>query len=123
MTTKPSDDPKPEHPDRIRDAAHPEPHPKPDHPDRIRDGVPHPEHPIEGVPPPRGPRPTPLEGRPVTREGETTRVLLTGDDRTVVTEAYIPTADYGFRIIVNGQPFEQVGEAADSGTRIFAPTR
>jgi hypothetical protein len=55
--------------------------------------------------------------------GEQTRVLLTGDDRTVVTEDYVLTAEYGFRIFVRGQHFEQIGVAADSGTTIFAPTR
>ena len=55
--------------------------------------------------------------------GETTRVLLTGDNRTVITEAYVPTDEFGFRINVDGQFYEHVGEAADSGTWIFAPTR
>jgi hypothetical protein len=60
---------------------------------------------------------------PTAQSGETTRVLLTGDSRDVVTEAYVPTEAYGFRINVNGQWYEHVGEAADSGTWIFAPTR
>ena len=74
------------------------------------------EQPIAGKPGPR------LKVTPLT-EGETTRVLLTGDDRTVSHEAYVPTAEYGFRIFVDGQHFEQIGVAADSGTTIFAPTR
>lgn len=60
---------------------------------------------------------------PLPKEVEQTRVLLTGDNRTVVTEAYVPTAEYGFRIKVNNQWFEHIGEAADSGTWIYAPTR
>jgi hypothetical protein len=69
------------------------------------------------------PKATPAEGEPTLQEGETTRVLLTGDDRTVLTEAYVPTTPNMFRINVNGQFFEHVGEAADSGTWIYAPTR
>ena len=57
------------------------------------------------------------------QEVPTTRVLLTGDDRTVVTEHYVPTVEYGFRINVNGVWFEQVGIHADSGATIYAPTR
>jgi hypothetical protein len=56
-------------------------------------------------------------------EGEMTRVLLTGDNRTVAHEAYIPTADFGFRIFFEGQHYEQIGEHADSGARIYGPTR
>lgn len=73
------------------------------------------EHPLAAAK--ARPKVTPLE------EGTTTRVLLTGDNRTVVTEAYVPTDEFGFRIKVNDQWFEHVGEAADSGTWIFAPTR
>ena len=54
---------------------------------------------------------------------ETTRVLLTGDNRTVVTEDWVPTAAYGFRIYLHGQWWEHISEAVDSGTWIFAPTR
>jgi hypothetical protein len=95
-------------------------HPNHDLPDR--DDVLHVEPPIADERPRRGPQPTPHDEVKAT-EVPQTRVLLTGDDRTVVTEAYIPTAEYGFRIFVNGQPFEQIGVAADSGTTIFAPTR
>jgi len=60
---------------------------------------------------------------PLPQEVEQTRVLLTGDNRTVVSEEYVPTSEFGFRIQVNGQWWEHVADAADSGTWIFAPTR
>jgi hypothetical protein len=69
--------------------------------------------------------PRPTQQPTVTpQEVETTRVLITGDDRTVVTEHYVPTTEFGFRIYIEGKGhFEHVGEAVDSGTWIFAPTR
>lgn len=72
--------------------------------------------------PPCDPAPPPTP-TPTPTEEPQTRVLLTGDDRNVVTEEWIPTAAFGFRINVRGQFFEHVGEAVDSGTWIFAPTR
>lgn len=60
---------------------------------------------------------------PTPQTGEQTRVLLTGDDRTVLTERYIPTEGFGFRIFVDGQHWEHVDTNADSGAWIFAPTR
>lgn len=59
---------------------------------------------------------------PTPHEGET-RVLLTGDNRSVVTEAWVPNEAFGFRINIDGQFFEHVADAVDSGTWIFAPTR
>jgi hypothetical protein len=94
-------------------------HPNHDLPDRDEA---HAELPIVDERPRRGPQPTPHDEVKAT-EVPQTRVMLTGDDRIVVTEAYIPTAEYGFRIFVNGQHFEQIGVAADSGNTIFAPTR
>lgn len=84
----------------------PEPDPKPEAPEKA------PEKTL------RAPR---LEVTPL--EGETTRVMLTDDNRVVLTERYIPTAEFGFRIFVDGQHFEQIGEVADSGARVYAPTR
>lgn len=83
--------------------------------------LPHAEPPI-AAPPRRGPQPLP-KGEVEATEAEQTRVMLTGDDRTVLTERYIPTAEFGFRIFVDGQHFEQIGEVPDSGARVFAPTR
>lgn len=72
-------------------------------------------------PPPLVPARAPRSEPPPS--GEQTRVLLTGDNRNVVTEEWIPTAEFGFRICVKGQFFEHVADAVDSGTWIFAPTR
>lgn len=77
--------------------------------------------------PPEDPVPTPtltcppLPGQQAA--GDPVRVLLTGDNRDAITEAYIPAEEFDFRINVNGQFFEHVADAADSGTWIFAPTR
>lgn len=60
---------------------------------------------------------------PVPQEGDLTRVLLTSDDRNVLTEEWIPTAEFGFRINVRGQFFEHVSENDSGATWVFAPTR
>lgn len=72
------------------------------------------------------PRPTltcpPLPGQQAA--GDPVRVLLTGDNRDAITEAYIPAEAFGFRINVNGQFFEHVDESPEGAhTWIFAPTR
>lgn len=67
-------------------------------------------------PPPPPPTPTPTEE-------PQTRVLLTNDNRTVLTEAWIPTDQFGFRINVGGQFFEHVSENDSGVTWVFAPTR
>jgi hypothetical protein len=59
---------------------------------------------------------------PTPQTGETTRVLLTGDDRSVLTERYVPTTDNMFRIFADGQHFEHVAEG-EGGVWIYAPTR
>lgn len=79
-------------------------------------------HPADGTYPPpdddggvEDPVPTPHAGE--------TRVLLTGDDRTVLTEAYVPTTDDMFRIYVEGAGhFEHVADG-EGGVWIYAPTR
>lgn len=86
--------------------------------DRNDDPTPHP-NPGTAVPPPKTTKPAPTSEPPPDQ----TRVLLTGDHRDVVTEEWIPTAEFGFRINVRGQHFEHVADAVDSGTWIFAPTR
>lgn len=89
-----------------------------------RNDDPEPEHDLKPEPQEkqektlRAPR---LEVTPL--EGETTRVMLTDDNRVVLTERYIPTADFGFRIFVDGQHYEQIGVVPDSGARVYAPTR
>lgn len=59
---------------------------------------------------------------PTPTEVPTTRVLLTGDNRTVLTERYVPTTDNMFRIYVDGQHYEHV-EVGEGGVWIYAPTR
>ena len=60
---------------------------------------------------------------PTPQTVETTRVLLTGDDRTVLTEAYVPTTADMFRIHVEGAGhFEHVADG-EGGVWIYAPTR
>lgn len=130
MTTprRPSD-PEPEHPDRIRDnerperpeqlpSDRPERHPRPEQlpsDDPRRPGA-HPDNPL----PAEKPKP---KREAKTEASDPVRVILTGDDRHVYTEAYVPAADYGFRISIEGQHFEQIGESVESGARVFAPTR
>jgi len=64
----------------------------------------------------------PLPGQ--TAVGDPVRVLLTGDNRIVLHEAYIPEEAFGFRISVNGQFFEHVDDSPEGAhTWIFAPTR
>ena len=99
-------------------AKHPTPEPEPPAPDELHTTM----RPEKVLTKPDPPAPTP-KTTPTPHEGEITRVLLTTADRNVVTEEWVPTPEYGFRIVVNGQAFEQVAIAVDSGTTIFAPTR
>jgi hypothetical protein len=122
MAKKQNDEPDPptqnDDPEVARDDERPELPDMPAKEEKRREGSLKPE-PLPAEPPRPAQQPT------VTpHEVETTRVLITGDDRTVVTEHYVPTTEFGFRIYIEGKGhFEHVAEAADSGTWIFAPTR
>lgn len=105
MAKRHPDDPEPEHPNRLHDDDR---HDRPSHPIAVGD------------------RPKPTPHNVPTQQDDpvpTTRVMLTGDDRNVLHEAWVPTDAYGFRIFVDDQPYEQIGVSPESGTTIFAPTR